>query len=327
MTFKQTLLGSTVSLPKPKRPMSAAVPELPRVLAWNDDNAQVGELPTIGVGKRGIVLCPPVIVEGNSFQSRAFDRQHLTSALLFWDAIVYPTNNVIRIGSEEINALVQLGCAHEARIVAKVSLDISLSILPSDPGFVFKHLEKSSPSRWGLSRAQDAIAPRSDELQTHSGALIGLMNCIPVPSREVAFEDILEFKAHRSDELLALRSHFDDFASAIASAGDVQGEFIAKIDLIDRSLADQLRVTKERFGIADLITINAGFSVTDAFRAAAVVVTPLLSAGVGLLPSFASAGVAGLAAGVSIDANAASLKTGGQAKPFQYVVNAHKELG
>ena len=50
---------------------------------------------------RGLVVSSPVVFEGNSMriESSALDPQELRFALLFWDRLVWPSNNFIRSGS------------------------------------------------------------------------------------------------------------------------------------------------------------------------------------------------------------------------------------
>ncbi|MNS62961.1 hypothetical protein D3C72_960440 [compost metagenome] len=294
---------------------------------WSDLNASVDPLPKLEIGQRGVLLCAPVDIDGPKLSTREHDRDQLNSALLLWDQVVYPTNRVIRFRSDDMVSLIQMGAVHEARISPKGSAAATPSLIAADQGYVFEKLLESSPSRWCLSRFNGAPMPKSGDLNTHAGALISLTSAIPIPRRDIPFEAILEFRQYRRDELLALRSHLDELAASISSAADSHAAYVAKIDQLDAAIANQIRVTEERFRTFNLLGLKIGFSISDAFRAGFATLASSTAIQLPLSAVAATSLGAATINGLSIDVEAPGYRRVEDNSPYQYIVHAHEELG
>lgn len=73
-------------------------------------------------------------------------------------------------------------------------------------------------------------------------------NILPVPNMDVPFEEILEFKLHRKDELRRLRVEIDNLESSLLKAEDkveVKRTWIEFEDRLESSVNDLNRVMKE----------------------------------------------------------------------------------
>ena len=74
-----------------------------------------------------------------------------------------------------------------------------------------------------------------------------LYDALPVPSYDTPLSEVLEFKARRTAELLALRSALDELYQGIVSSADVPHARNATISRLEATLADMQKASRESF--------------------------------------------------------------------------------
>lgn len=157
----------------------------------------------------------------------------------------------------------------------------------------------------------------------HSAISVRLLESLPIPPVDRPFEDILEFKQRRLPEVLALRSHLDELAEAIAAAGNSEAAFVARVDRAHRAIEALRTVTKERYGVLSGVKLETSFSLTDAIKQGAIAFAA--TSGVAGTPAGAlAAGAAVLLHGLSV-----SLTRGANRQadtPFRIVAEIDREL-
>ncbi len=274
------------------------------------------------------MLTTPARIEGNTFSSKGgHSREQVVSSLLFWDQIVYASNSVIGFGSDEIDALKELGVAQE--VSALVSGTPRDAVLLSER-FVFDKLWDSSPGRWSISQEADTGIIDAENRVKNSGATMTLYGAIPIPPHEVAYEDVLEFRLRRRDELLALRFHIDELATKISNSIQSESDLASAVDQLDHAVSAQIKVTHEGFDLFRFVKFSPSFSLSDAAKeviAKGIPASIAAFAATGSLPAAAAAAaIPGLKSGISLDLGLDGFKKAKAGLPFSYVVNAHREL-
>lgn len=272
----------------------------------------------LGVGQRGIILPPPVEFEpSGAFSVIGMTRPQIDAALLYWDAIEYPINMMIEIASEDITSLVQLGVATRTEIKFEGGWS-GAELLSTGYDEIIKALSAQSPGRWSHLTIPRGQVPSK---HSHDVVTVRLIETLPLPQNELPFEELLEFKSRRRDELLDLRTHIDQLADVVVVALDGDAALARKIDALHTSLRAMREVSTERFGICRGFSIKPSFSLTDALKSGAIA----FGASGGDLKVSGIAALAG-AAMQSIDVSLE--RSGGtpQSGPLKYAISIENEL-
>tara|TARA_A100001391_G_scaffold28350_1_gene15357 strand:- start:21 stop:911 length:891 start_codon:yes stop_codon:yes gene_type:complete len=278
-------------------------------------------------GERGIILAPPVKLEGRTLSSRQFNLHDLRYALLFFDRIGWATNNIIHFGTPgEIEWLRTEGVAEEIECRGSGHFDARCVIEAQKA--LFRKLDGDAPGVWSVGRGGEYTVFLEDDLERDRGLHMKLFNSIPVPDKDVPLQDVLEFKERRRAELIALRHHIARLYQTILSSPDRPLAEQTEFEAFQKAISDQLRVTSEsglKFRLTDL---SVNLSVKDvalgwiAGSAAYPQVAPLslLSAlGVG-------AATTAVSAALSIGVGASVRRQRAKNSPFEYVSDYHSEV-
>ncbi len=205
-----------------------------------------GQIPKAG---KGIVVSPPVTIgaDGSFRATSDVDAVELRRAVLFWDRIVKPTNNLIHLAlSDDEKFLKECGLLNQ--------LDVRTDGLSGSAGFVYAHLhlsafsnlEKAEPGLWALSEGESSFNLKADGFfKEGRGALVELHRAIPLPTADVPLHDLLEFKKKRRDEILSLTLELDGLFARILQAEETDFELRRAIREIDQKCSDVVRVGRE----------------------------------------------------------------------------------
>lgn len=249
--------------------------------------------------KRGIVISPPFELcqcGGVSFGGDP-DPLELRKYLTYWDKIDYPTTNLIHVHSNEIDFLANAQAVKRSQInfqsvggehgIAKMFVAAQES--------AYQINEQAEPGCWDI--AQLSQSPFYTSNNSRAMVDFELYGMLPVPSINTPFEDILEFKARRNDELLAFRGYLDEIYLAIVGAKDINRAKQAEVRKLQDAISAVDRVMSEN-GIKKTVTnlrntlnthfseaILAGVGSAGLSAFSAIHMTPLLAgmAGAGLV--------------------------------------------
>lgn len=274
---------------------------------------------------RGIVISPVKIIGKNSMTVGNFDSLKLKQYLLYWDKIDYPINNIIETGiSPEMEFLMNMGVLQRTKVHLYLSGEMTELYVKSQ----IKALEINSQlekGRWTLGQENiDLVLPKEDAT-AKKGIEIHLFNCLPVPPMEVSFEDILEFKEKRKDELLAFRVLMDNFYQELLKTGDSERAMVSyieklklQIDAIDRTMRESFLKTlkgnlKVRFDFGKIIEKT----FFGAAGANALNIPVSAGAVLGLASSFIQ---------ISSEISLKPKKISNELKDYAYLYYANKEL-
>jgi hypothetical protein len=268
--------------------------------------------------------------DGGTALVRGLNRRELRMLVLLADKIDYPLIDYVPVPSTvEEGFLIDAGVIVRSEVSADRADYYDFIFGPHIR--LLEDYQQSEPGKWslasnGLEWRERALAGRSHEYgrtaipKTDSREVlkISLFKSIPVPNTDVPYEDILNFKEKRYDQLLSLRFHIDDVYQAILAAPDKGLAELFQIERLDRSIKDQLMVMKEcqlPFGAASL---SASFNIT-AGVAAFVAALPL---------GTISAATLGVSAGAGVElAKSVDFRSSkGTDSAFRYVSSFHEEL-
>lgn len=207
----------------------------------------------MGLNERGLVISCPIRAErdGSFTPYVAWDDQELRFALLFWDKLDAPDSNITSIGTEnrEIAPLRDLGVLKSTRVEmamprAPAAKDLAGLVLRARTR-AFEILDTNEPGVWSVEAGDHSVSFQASDLHAGGGAFIRLYGAIPVPASSVPFGAILEFKAKRRAELLALRYQLDALYRSVHAAGDGDLALDSEIAQLERTISDYIRVARD----------------------------------------------------------------------------------
>lgn len=108
---------------------------------------------------------------------------------------------------------------------------------------VFEKRDNENPGLWSI--AQLSSAPYFANSRPVTAIEYQLWNALPVPQEDVPLNDILEFKARRRDELIALRIYLEELYLSVTSASDIPRAKTSAILKLEAALADVERALGE----------------------------------------------------------------------------------
>ena len=196
--------------------------------------------------KKGIVLSPPFKSLGGGEVRCGGDPDplELRKYLLYWDEIDYPSNNVIHVTSGNIEYLLQAGVLKRTRInFSSYSGGQGGEMFLLAQEMAFRQNAEREPGVWSIAQLSDTAYYSQQE----SGLTVDieLYSLLPVPSVNTPFEDILEFKNRRLDELMGFRLYLDDVYQKVISSADIPRSKNSELAKLESSLHDLDRVLNE----------------------------------------------------------------------------------
>ncbi|UVL19618.1 DUF6236 family protein [Pseudomonas sp. B21-044] len=194
---------------------------------------------------RGLILSPPVTINGDSVSTRGgLDTQDLRFALTYWDRLALPDNNIISFGAPpEAQYLEDCGILRRPLVRFSGNASGAYAVYHTQE-LALTLYEEEDEGSWSIHEGVNSVKRAGDEAG-QDGTLIQLLNAVPVPGPDVPLAEILEFKAKRRDELLRFREYFDALSSNISSSDTLELELANTLKEIDESCADLLKVTRE----------------------------------------------------------------------------------
>ncbi|MEI5680448.1 DUF6236 family protein [Mesorhizobium sp. CCNWLW179-1] len=269
--------------------------------------------------ERGLVVSPPIQISGNSamIESTDLDPQELRMYLLFWDKLDFPEQNYIQFGlAADAEYLIDANVLQRTKVTPPSGW--GSDILRNAHVEAFKTLDAREPGKWSLATGDRSISFPEHTLDIGRGALVRIHQAIPVPNRDVALADILEFRTKRRAELLSLRHHLEEVYQRVISAGDGPLAWNTEIERLQNSIGDHIKSAREakfKFRLADISANLNLLPVGIAALAAHTLSLPMISA---LLSSIPSA--------LSLSVGSALKGRNAIPTPYKYVSSYHQEL-
>jgi len=283
-----------------------------------------------GVHMRGLVVSTPVAFgDGGVFSLSAegFDPQDVRSWMLFWDKLEFPKGNFLVLGAgPEEDFLVDKGIMQRSALADD---SISISTGQEDPfeqGFVRSHLSLlrdlnyKDRGGWALNLSERGLHLPTSEVVEGRGFLVELTNALPIPDIDVPLEDVLDFKHHNHDLLLALRGHLDGLYQRTENAPDKPFAENVALTKLQADLSHYLKANEQKRWRFKLFDMQARFDLPGAVTGA------LAAQQLGLdLQGIAIGAVVG-GASISMGPSVGLREPAGSTGPFGYVTKYHREV-
>lgn len=280
--------------------------------------------------KRGIML-PPIGTKKENGRTSFFvigDIPFLNAApaaVLYWDKIHAPIaiKGMAPHYDVAVERLVNLGIAESLDLKSENSITNSdIPKMISGYARALSELDSRSFETWSimplLADQKSSIAAQSSpylpkSYKTIASIEVQLKNALPVPDRDVPYEDLLEFKLSRNDQIKRLHSELSQVASRYLSVMDDEKAMLLALHDVNSAVSDLQRVYEERWIKKVTKNLTSAFALDGVLPAG---VTYLAGASLDTA-FFAGAGVTILRSVVS-----ASVPVKHKNNPYSYVIEA-----
>lgn len=274
---------------------------------------------------RGIVISPPfnVLPEGGISCGGSPSASDLRKYLLYWDEIDYPDNNFVSIGADpDLEFLITAGVATRTRVQFQGTISSgSGEFFLLAQQAVFEKRDNENPGLWSL--AQLSAAPYFANSSPITAIEYQLWNTLPVPQEDVPLNEILEFKARRRDELVALRIYLDEMYQSVISSADIPRARTSAISKLETALAEVDRALGES-GMSKTFSSLRGYIAGEFVNVAG---TGLGAAGIAPFIQMSPLITGAIGAGIAFAVKPVlSPKVRKEAHPLTYVSSVRKEL-
>ena len=278
--------------------------------------------------ERGVIITTPWEYEESTLRVGWFDPAALRQYLLYWDKIDWPDNNVVsfRTDHPDIAFLESAGIMSRTHVdVKELFSDVGKALIRAQH-VAFSTRNRDEPGAWSLAQQSSYLAAPEEDTTPTRFIEVELYSAIPIPGGEVAFEDILNFKLRRRDELRRFRSGMDDLSQQVSASDDLPRARIQALDKVDQALQDLHRVFDETFTDRLISSVKVELNVPALAGAAALVGVASTSFG---LPIAAGAALGAIAAAVKFDLRLGrkSIDVPTTLRDYAYLHSIHREFG
>ena len=196
--------------------------------------------------ERGIVLSSPIHIHQSSGSfSSTINADLLRRSLLFWDKLLWPKSNLIYLeGGPDENYLEKIGVLERPYIKVSESGDLVNLFATSYISF-FNSLNNEHPGQWSLASGEDAFFWDNNPTNKLNSLQLNLMQAVPIPDIDMPFDEILNFKETRKDELRCFQAEIDAFVKEIFFSENKENAFNKKLKYIKQSSNDLINSAKE----------------------------------------------------------------------------------
>lgn len=202
--------------------------------------------------QRGIII-PPALIKcdsnkNNVFIERSYNTQELQYFSLYWDKIAIPDQRAIKIALPFEQDYVEAGILE----FVKYPFDSGemANILQKSHTYVANSKLLDVENDWTLVNLLDSKDRDPIQYKNKDVLKAELKKLLPVPRDNVAIHDLLDFKAQRKDELVALHESLDEIYEKILNSEDQdlrrKKEFYnlkVAIHSLDKTLIERFRLT------------------------------------------------------------------------------------
>lgn len=273
--------------------------------------------------ERGLVISAPVTIDKDNSISGggSIDPDLMRFFLLFWDKFDWPDNRLISVGEpdEHIRYLMELGIVQRSIVSGTGRFQTGGELIINSQLGAFRELENRNPGKWSLAKGSGCFSFSDRELENGRGILFGLHRAIPVPDRSVPFQDILEFKEKRRDELSCLRYHLEQIFQRILASPDAALAKTTEFEKFDKAIGDYVRAVRERPFRLRLSDLSANLNVTDVVAG----VLASLGSSAAELP-LSSTLLNGVGSAISVNVGAKLIGYRQTVTPYQYIGSVHR---
>ncbi len=283
---------------------------------------------------RGIILGPDaeIDVKTNRIHIRNTEPNAglLRHALLYWDRIDFPQNNIIHVNSDAIDFLTKSGVAQSTLIRVNGIGDMA-ALYVAAQFEAFRELNTQSPDMWTFGQHARDFSGLDGEIAQAQVAEIEINSVLPTPPDDTPLEDILELKMKRLAEFRSLRIAVDELYDEVLKSAQMpraEGAAVHRLQsvILDiRAVVDKTWLERVKSSVKFDFNLPASFSTGEAGYFAGQAAS--ISFAIPGLEHVGAAGGAVLAA-LKFDTKLGSVLSGlpEGAKSFAYLFHVEKEF-
>lgn len=198
--------------------------------------------------EKGIIIAPAFTVDGNSCSLHGISGQLLRQALLYWDKIDFPFNRAIYMaGDADIEYLIGVGVMQRTEIQVRSHFGNVGHRLIADQIAALQILDANEPGQWNIAQTSNLFVTPPSSRSAQDLVELQLHNCLPVPTSDVPFADILEFKSRRTPEYEAFKSFMGELYFEIINSNDIPRARNHVVNRLENSIKDIEQVISESF--------------------------------------------------------------------------------
>ncbi|AZD34676.1 hypothetical protein C4K22_1923 [Pseudomonas chlororaphis subsp. aurantiaca] len=276
--------------------------------------------------QRGLIISPPMKINGTTIIAGQghIDPIELRFSLLFWDKLAWPHNNFVNMkGNGDTDHLAKCGILTRPQYDVRGDMGTAIA-----KGYIdtYSQLENKEPGQWAMAQSERGLLLSQNVLDPEKGAILELQRAIPIPSFDVALDDILEFKARRQDELLLFRHHLENLVLEIKNSensAQALNKTLADLDIV---CSDLLKVSKEYQLPFHISNLNTSFNINPIKLFEAGKKGWDLGAPYGLKAASAAAVAGGILSTISIKGDFGFRSVKAPKSPYRYAYSINKEL-
>ena len=258
------------------------------------------------------------------------DPFRLRQYLLYWDKIDYPTNNILRVeltpDEKYLEGIGVLQRTHVNFYTDENGIMISPDIFIRSQLCVLQENNKNGEI-WSIGQNNSQLYLPKDETERKSTVQLKLYDCVPVPREDTPFDDILDFKERRRDELIEFRRVMDGMYDAILSSEYPDLKERRCIEELQNKIIDINRVMSESHIKRVLSSVNVELNISDLIQGALNVFAGYnLGEKVGFPEVGAAIGLAASAINITYNTSLKAKEIPYNLKDYAYLFYAKKEL-
>ncbi len=281
--------------------------------------------------KKGIIAAP-ARVSGNGAQFRS-DRgltpEELRYFLLYWDKVVIPTTNLVHLAVHQEEALLSTGVVTRPRVPFSGTFNGELMAraqLLAQTTIATDLIKNDRSTDWALHQiGSELIVPDKESIDKQL-IRVDLVSSLPVPSGDVAFTDILEFKERRKDELIQLHQAIDDLYLEILSSPDQSLKSKQVVSKFRQSIENLDSVTGEKWKSTGKFDLSAELNISGKEVAAGVAAGAVFDFYTNLCTIPVGTVIGAVASIIKIRATSTkSFEPSKEKQVLGYLASAHKE--
>ncbi len=287
--------------------------------------------------ERALILHQRHLVRSEDQNQMDTQQMAMRGYLLFWDRLLLLRDKPAR-NMRNFSALRNIGALKDVKLRGATTRWCGQTHEREDATYdelllqAFEEMEEQEPGVWSIA-SHPNDTDRKIFTAPGRAILAKLYTCIPVPTRDVPWDDVLEFKNRRRPEQLALRHSIERVYQGVIAAGDGPLALKTEGEALTSAIEDLLAVTEEaafafRFcGIE--ARLKAEFDVGQAMHDGTIAASAL-GAGLSSLAAAAAGAFAGVVKNVPLRlelSSAAGTKSPRVSNtPYEYVLLMHREF-
>lgn len=272
-----------------------------------------------------ILLFPDMFIDNDSkkihVNNTNIGSRNLKIACLYWDKIILTNNNLLHIGFDSEDGVLDLkreGILDEVNVQIKAkSGDMNTLIYEAMTEFFIDSIARTDVNIIA-NNANKVFISKMDIITPKQGELITFVNALPEPAPDTQLNDILEFRLKRKDELRNLMIKLNELEIRVSKAENKDVEIKSVLNEIDKSCADVIRLYKEGKIRFNLSNMKFNFSMKEIIKYAGTAFAGSLTIGLPQTAAIIAATTAGIGTFVEIN-DAFSFNNIDKSNPFNYV--------